>query len=396
MNRFDCRLERLPARPKPAVQVQEGPFTFKNEHIQVTINPKTGLLDSYQVDDQELIQTSACKALVIADSPDPWGMNVRSFRQVEGAFELLSPQESARFAGVTQPELPPMRVIEAGAVRTVVEALFGYRDSRLCLRYKLPRQGAEIELELSVHWAEKDRMLKLAFPTPFAEGKLLGQVAYGVAALPTNGDEAVAQKWCALIGSEAALTVINDRTYGLDCADGELRLSLLRSAAYAAHPILDRPVMPADRYSPRQDQGERTFRFWLQGGEPGERINRIDREALAHNETPMILSFFPKGSGSRPASAVSIDPTQPTGLPSFMTLSDPVLQVSAFKKAETGGDLVLRLFNPTAQRRASLVTFPTRNFDLTVVLGAYEVQTLLINLQTGACHLTNLLEEISH
>ncbi len=396
MNRFDCRLERLPARPKPAVQVDETAFVIRNSQMHVTINAQTGLLDSYQVDGQEYLLPGACKVLVIADSPDPWGMNVRSFRDVEGAFELLSPQESARFAGVTQPELPPMRVIEDGAVRTVVEALFGYRDSRLCLRYKLPKKGAEIELEISVHWTEKDRMLKLAFPTPFQEGKPFGQTAFGVASLPNNGDEAVAQKWCAITsnggaiisdgggvtdnGGGYAISLINDRTYGLDFHKCELRLSLLRSAAYAAHPILDRPVMPQDRYSPRQDQGERLFRFWLQGGDAGERLNLIDREAQVHNEAPIVLSFFPDGQGSP--------------LPPFLTLSDPVITASAIKKAENGEDLVLRLFNPSAQRRACLVSFPAHGLDLVAVLGDYEVQTLRLNLKTGVCTLTNLLEQI--
>jgi alpha-mannosidase len=380
MNRFDCRLERVLARPRPEGQIQGGAFTFTNEQIQVMINAHTGLLDSYKVDGNEFVRPGACQALVITDTPDPWGMTVRSFRNVEGAFELLTDQESARFAGVAQASLPPLRVIEDGPVRTVVEALFGYRESRLCLRYKLPRRGAEIELDLSVHWAEKDRMLKLSLPTPYTDGRLLGQVAYGVAELPANGDEAVSQKWCALVGNGSALTAINDRTYGLDFTEGELRLSLLRSSAYAAHPILERPVMPVDRYSPRQDQGERNFRFWLEGGEAGERLSRVDQRAQVHNEAPIALTFFPEGSGSP--------------LPSFVTLSDPVIVASALKKAGSSDDVVLRLFNPTGHRRASMVSFPAHGMELTAILGAYEVQTLRINLTTGAWIETNLLEEL--
>jgi alpha-mannosidase len=380
MNRFDCRLERVPARPKPEVQIQGESFTFTNDQMRVVINTQTGLLDSYQVDGQEYVRRSALQALVIADSPDPWGMTVRSFRNVAGVFELLTETECARFAGVAQASLAPVRVIEDGPVRTVVEALFGYRESRLCLRYKLPRQGAEIELDLSVHWAEKDCMLKLAIPTPFEDGRLLGQVAFGVAGLPANGDEAVAQKWCAVVGNGGALTAINDRTYGLDFSAGELRLSLLRSAAYAAHPILERPVMPVDRYSPRQDQGERNFRFWLEAGDAGERLGRVDQRAQIHNEAPAALSFFPEGIGAP--------------LPSFVNLSDPVIQVSAIKKAESSDELVLRIFNPVDQRRASLVSFPAHNLELTVVLGGYEVQTLLVDLKTGNVTKTNLVEEV--
>jgi hypothetical protein len=42
-------------------------------------------------------------------------------------------------------------------VRIVVEAVLGYANSYLVMRYKLPKEGAEIEV---------DRKLKLSLPTP--------------------------------------------------------------------------------------------------------------------------------------------------------------------------------------------------------------------------------------
>ncbi len=125
-------------------------------------------------------------------------MRVHSFRKVVGAFRLLSPKKSAWLAAVPSAELAPVRVIEDGEVRMVVEALFGFGSSFLVLRYKLPKQGTEIEIEARVHWNEKDRMLKLALPFARRGSRLLGQVAYGVEALPTNGSEVVAQKWLAV------------------------------------------------------------------------------------------------------------------------------------------------------------------------------------------------------
>ena len=118
--------------------------------------------------------------------------------------------------------------------------------------------------------------------------------------------------------------MINERTYGADCARGELRLSLLRSPAYAAHPILDRPILPEDRYSPRNDQGERLFHFWLQGGPAAERLAAVDREALAHNEKPMALSFFPRGGGS------AVDGQGPR-------LSDAAVQLTALEEGRRRG-----------------------------------------------------------
>jgi alpha-mannosidase len=51
-------------------------------------------------------------------------------------------------------------------VRIVVEAVLGCVNSYLVMRYKLPKEGAEIEVETRVHWNEVDRMLKLSLPTP--------------------------------------------------------------------------------------------------------------------------------------------------------------------------------------------------------------------------------------
>ena len=198
-----------------------------------------------------------------------------------------------------------MRVIEDGEVRTVIEAVFHYGDSFICQHYKLPKHGTEIEIQVRVHWSEKSKMLKLVLPTPFTDAACRGQVAYGTADLPVNGTEAVAQKWTAVVSAQAdaALTCINHGCYGLDCRDGALRLSLLRSPAYTCHPIPDRPLLCQDRYSPRIDQGERLFVFHLNAGPAAERLAQVDREALAYNEAPLPLSFLPVRKRTNPRAA---------------------------------------------------------------------------------------------
>jgi alpha-mannosidase len=308
-------------------------------------------------------------------------MRVQSFRDVIGAFELLLPEDGARFSGVQEPSLPSVRVIEDGPVRTVVEAALGYGDSYICQRYKLPKQGSEIEVEVRVHWNEKDRMLKLSLPTPDAEASCIGQVAYGVDALPGNGDEAVAQKWVAVVSEarDAALTVIDDGVYGSDFCDGELRLSLLRSPAYSAYPIEGRSLLPEDRYSPRIDQGERVFRFWLNAGSVNERWQVIDREALACNEKPVALSFFPQGGTREP---------EP-----FITLSDSAVQMTALKKAEASDDLVVRLFEPTGRERTTVVSLPSARLEKEVSLQGFEIRTLRIDVKNRTWTEVNLVEQ---
>jgi len=379
MNRFDCRLTRLAQKPQAALVEDAGIIHFQTDALDIIINTATGLMDRYRVNDVNVVATGALAALVVKDDADSWGTSVRRFRDVEGQFSLMSPCESAVFSGVAGESLPPVRVVEDGDVRTVVEAVFTYGRSALCMHYLLPKRGTEVGLELRVLWNEKDRMLKLSVPTAMTDAKVLGQVAYGVAELPNNGDEALAQKWSAVVDSDSdlALTCIDDGIYGSDFAEGELRLSLLRSPAYSALPISDRPLVPQDRFTPRIDQGERLYRFWFNAGPLSERLPAVDREALVKNEVPFALSFFPHGGGTQP---------QPGPL-----LSDDVVQIAAFKQAEDGNGFVIRLFEPTGQPRRTTLTVPSLDLAVDLELGGFEIKTLRLDPVAGTITEADLL-----
>jgi alpha-mannosidase len=381
MNRFDCRPRVLPRRPGPGPQPRGGRIRFRTSKLDAVISTRTGLMDRCRINGINCLKKGACRPLVMKDNEDPWGMTVRSFRNKAGAFKTLPAGEAARFAGVKERRLRAVRLVEDGQARMVVEALMGYKESRMCLRYKLPKRGTEIEIEARVHWNERDRMLKLSVPTRDRKAKLRGQVAYGVQDLPTNGDEVVAQKWLAIVMRKGrdALTVINDGTYGADMADGELRLSLLRSPAYSGHPIRDRDILPQDRYNPRIDQGERVFRFWINAGPAAGRLASADREALVRNEKPMALSFYPAGGGPKPKPLV--------------VLSDKAVRLAAAKRAESGRALILRLFEPTGRRRTTAVSLPFAGMRKTITLGGFEIRTYRVDIRRRTWTVVNLLEK---
>lgn len=379
MNRFDCTQEVLPSRPKPSLVPTDGTIAITTPSVEATVNGATGLIDTLTIDGFSLLKPNAFKLLAIADNEDPWETRYQSFRKVIGAFELMSAEESTRFSGVTQGALDAVRVIEDGEVRTVVEALFRYRDSFAVVHYKFPKIGTEVELAIRVHWNEKSTMLKLSVPTVLSGAACLGQVAFGVQQFPDTGRENVSQKWLAVASDDRALTCINNGSYGSDFADGELRLSLLRSAAYAGHPIHDRPIVPQDRYSPRIDQGERLFRFWINAGPRSERLDRIDREALIHNEAPFAMSFCPSGAGEKPKPGI--------------TLSDDAVQLIAFKQADGSEDYVVRLFEPTGRERRTEVTIPALELAWDASLSPFEVKTYRIEPEMKSLREVTLLEE---
>ena len=370
MNRFDCRFEVLEKPPAVALKPDGGKLAFRTAELEVIINTRTGLVDRYCAHGVDYTAPGLFEPIVLRDSGDPWGMLVRSFRGVVGRFRLMSVNDGASFSGLERRDLPSVRVVEDGEVRTVVEAVFGFGPSAICQRYLLPKVGTEIEVRTRVYWTEKDKMLKLCVPVAWSGGRYVGQVAYGVQELPANGDEAAAQKWTAVVSPDSrhALTCVNDGVHGSDYSEDGLRLTLLRSPAYAAHPIPGRPLVRSDRFEPRIDQGERVFRFWLDGGRAEERLAGIDREALARNEKPMAVQVFPSGVGSTPET--------------FVAIEGDAVQMTTAKMAEDGRALIIRLFEPTGTQRVVTLSLPFCGMRETVELGPFEIKTLLVD--TGA------------
>ncbi len=361
MNRFNCRLTVKKERPVASVNESNGVFKFSNGAMEMGISGKTGLLEYYSVKGVKYIGAGAFEPTVIIDNEDPWGMRVKRFDKIEGAFKLSTPSACAKFCGVQTKTLAPVRVIEDGAVRTVIESVFSFNTSRICQQYMIPKSGSEFEVFTRVFWNEKNRFLKLNVPVPFNCREFIGQTAFGHSPLSIDGDENVAQKWIAVNSDKHSLTCINDGTYASSFEKGVLGLSLLRSPAYSGHPIAQRPIVPQDRFSPRIDQGERLFRFWFNAGPLKNKMESVDREALVKNEKPFALSFFPPGSGNE--------------LKEFCKIKGNSVQLVSATKAEKGGALVVRLFEPAGIKTETVLEFPFAGFAKKLTFNPLEFRT---------------------
>ncbi len=427
--RFSCRFTLVPrtpasdppagTRPYTAVAVDDV-FEHRTDRCEIHIDGAAGLITRYAVDGVSFLGGPAPRPLVMHDGADPWGMKVRAFRELAGEFALMTRREAARFAALDVPTLAPVRIIEQGPVRTVVEALFTFGGSALCLRYALPARGAEVEIEARVLWFERSQLLKLAFPTPFEDGRVRGQVAFGADDFERRSEELVAHRWVAVVspGRDHALTIVNESTYGFDFAEGDLRLSLVRSPAYAGHPVDVTPIVRQDRFEPRVDQGEHLYRFWMNAGPAAERLDAIDREAAVRNEPPFALCAFPpppssasrtpsQGGSDQPDATASrsrsgsSEPRLATGprlssessdRPPAIVLEDDVVQLAAMKMSEDGDAVIIRLFEPTGAARTTRVSIPPLGISFPVALAPFEVKTFAIDVRSHGVWETDLLE----
>ena len=357
MNRFDCRVKVLPKKPVPVTDITDGYLSFANGEMSIKINAGTGYIDSYKVNGKELIKPGFAEIAVYADTADPWKSDGCYIENYEGRFALMNEEEAAEFSGAPVEKLAPVRVIEDGEARICAEVLMKYKHSFARVLYMLPKSGTDFYADYTVYFNEKDKHVRLRMPTDF--NQFTAQTAYGEYIMRTDGKEQAAQRWFMGEGGGNALAVVNRGTYGVSVKNGLMRQSLLRTSAYAALTIGDRPLVPADRFMPRIDQGERHFSFMFCGGDKKSVAEKIDGASLAYNETPMVLSFFPNGSGKCIGGGIKAGN----------------VRMDVFKQAENGGGYVIRLFNVKNTPVTGHITYKALDIDSEVSLGAFEIKT---------------------
>jgi alpha-mannosidase len=372
MNRFDCRLTVLPKKPVPSTEIKDGYISFANDAMSVKINAATGYIDSYKAGAKNLVGGGFGEIAVYKDTADPWKSDGSYIENYEGRFELMNSKEAAEFSGVPVGELSPVRVIEDGDMRVCAEALMKYRHSFARVLYMLPKSGTDFYVDYILYLNDKDKHVRLLMPTAF--DKFTAQTAYGEYGLYTDGKEQPAQRWFMGEDSENALAVVNRGTYGVSVKESLMRQSLVRTSAYAALTLGERPLVPPDRFSPRLDQGERRFSFMFCGGEKEAVREKIDRASLAFNESPVVLSFFPNGSGKLTGGGIKVENAR----------------MDAFKRAENGEGYVMRLFNVKNAPVSAHVQYEVLGIDAYVDLGAFEIKTY--SLKEGKLEEIPLLE----
>ncbi len=243
---------------------------------------------------------------------------------------------------------PEFKLLEDGAVRRTLRVITQWGDSTLRRDYTLYAGQKEIRVNTKVELREKHRTLKFTFP--MTGETVIAKIPYGTITRKGYTGEESCGSWIA----SGNLMVMNDSKYGYDTLDGEMRISVLRSAVYADHYGQEY----RDEFCEYMEEGVHTFTYSIA---PFETKAKAEKQAQQ-------LNF-----GLLHVQGAFHDGTLPEEYSGFSCDSEDVI-VSAVKKAREGEDAVIRLYEMNGKHAKADISL----FDntLTAELSHNQVKTL--------------------
>lgn len=352
-------------RHSPKQSLESGNFYLQNDWWRIEYDPADAAITRLRDRRHglELLERGIVLSCLV-DGSDTWSHGVDEYRT-----------EAGRFGNAE------LHVHEHGDVLATIRATSRFRDSEAIQELTLYRDIELIDLRLHVNWQEAHHVLKLMFNTRIQEGAATYETPYGAQERPATGEEEPTQQWVDLTGEVDGLpygfAILNDGTYAADVKAGLMRVTLLRSPAYAHH---DPARYEAGTGHEIMDQGWHSFHFRLVPHAGDWRDSRVVKQAweLNHPEVVHVESAHP---GIRPQQATLLG-----------TEADNVL-ITVLKQAEDGNDFIIRGYEISGRAASTTLHLPYFKQRFHLEFAPYEIKTLRVNPETWEVREVNLLEE---
>jgi len=394
IRRMDATWTRRP-KPMPwrAPGTPKKTFLFKGRKLRVRLNMRTGFVDWLGPSGarSSFLRQGALRPTMWPDLDHAWEsgdpQNVKPsvtyprgelhWRKPSGAFRLATRKEAGKI--VAPPghhygkEIAPIRIIEDGPVRTVVEAVFVMNQSAMVRRYVLSTGQDWLEVRDRIFWNERDTLLKVALSLAFEADGTISEAPYSAMPRPVARKhvDQVHQRWVAATeeGKGRFVAVLNDGLHAHSLWRNTLYCNILRSPSYACFGLQNDRDAESLRAWLRHDQGEHEVRYRIVIGRSfSER--RISRAAQAMNLAPQWIIHHPGPARGRRAS-------RPTDRP-FIAVSPANVHVAALKKAERGNGLVVRLWEQSGRKTTAELRLGGISKTVRTTLEAYGLKTLIL------------------
>ncbi|MBI5092659.1 MAG: alpha-mannosidase, partial [Candidatus Hydrogenedentes bacterium] len=350
---------------KVAKTLLGGRDFLDNEWWRIEFDPSTGqMLRLYDKKNKVETLTKGNVLACMVDSSDTWSHGYDEFRNEAGRFGSAS-----------------LELLELGDIRATMRIVSTFDKSTIDQTVSVYRDVDTIDCKFRINWQQKYTMLKLGYETTITEGTATYDTAYGSQVRNTQGFEEPGQKWFDLTGTANGKTygfgVLNDSKYGFDVRDGIMRVTMLRSPAYAHH---DRGRYDSSKPWSIIDQGWQTVHIQLVPHKGGWEAANVAKKSWELNE-PVIVHVESGHKGALPANA------------SFLNATAANVLLTVLKKSEDGKDLIIRGYETAGKTGAAKVQLPHWKKSLDVTFAPHEIKTIRINTKTWKIRETNLLEE---
>lgn len=364
MNRFNLIVDMIDKKPEPAKHTERY-ITVTGDNYTFSIDTQTGLIHQYTVNGIDFLKEDCGKLAVIEDNQDPWGMLVTSFPEFLDYFRLATPQEATQICNIKAEEFSPVRVIDDGEIRTVIEAVFCYETSYAIIRYFISKKTSEVKIFIKLFSQLKHKMVKFCLPTVFNSPKISAKTAFGMEEISTDGTETVSQEYLVVSENEQALSIIKQGVYGSDSTDGEIRISLIRAANYCAHPLDGKShSTPQDRFNDCIDTGESRFEFTINASSLAERNENIEREAVKVAQPLQTICFYPSNTGVAPKPLCSME--------------NNVISLERFF-LDKNGNYIAHFYNSSSKNEHSKIYLEALDVSFDIELKPYEIVAFSIS-----------------
>jgi len=304
-------------------------------------------------------------------------------------------------------DVKSIKIVEDGPVRACIETVKTWGKSRFIERTYLYRSYPRIAYDMEVHWLETGSdstdspMLRAIFPlamkdprfycqVPFdvverpVDGKLGGQPVpeslnhrndYGITAEGNDGQEVPAQKWVDVTDGKTGIALLNKTKYGHSVHNGELRLTLMRSAGNPdIYPNLGKFNIS---YALYPHAGDSNNHVWTEGDDFNVPVYAAEPPSLAlvknHASRPEEESFF------------SVFPSNVamTGMKQSEDADELIIRLVEIEGKETTATIKLPV-TVKSVRRLNLIEYPLENatipdfqgYSISVKLKPHEIVTL--------------------
>ncbi len=286
-------------------------FIFKNQFVEVKINPETGDIASiYDIlnNRQIFASTGANQLQAFQDGGQYWGAwNI----DPKYAEKPLPPSE-----------LRSIEWIENGVIRQRLRVVRELAGCDFTQDYILDAHSSIVRIETSVDWQAEHILVKANFPLNLAADISTSETACGAIERPTLPKTPTEQakwelpmhRWADLTdrNGEYGVSILNDCKYGYDAGTDYLRLTLLRSSKWP---------------NPNADRGYHQFTYAIYPHSGSWQAAHTVRKGLELNSPLQVLQL-----ASRAKTDVDRDLASTN---SFIDLEADNLVLMAFKPSET-------------------------------------------------------------